>query len=74
MSNCRVIPICFNKEILSKIDIEVLNEGKNRTKGRAFNRSSFICKAMKYYLENVSYKKINYFKVAEEKLEKRFRR
>ena len=70
MSNNRVIPICFSKDLLNKIDVEVLKVGSVRTKGRAFNRSEFICTALKHYLETVCYKKINYFKVAEKKLEK----
>ncbi len=74
MSNGRVIPFCLNKSLLFKVDTEVLNEGKGRNKGRTFNRSKFICDALEYYLEKVCYKKVNYFKKAEEKLERAFKR
>jgi len=71
MSNYVVLPICINKELLFKIDNEVIKEGKDRKNGRAFNRSKFVSKAMAYYLENVLYNKsVNYFKKAEEKLAK----
>lgn len=65
-----MVPICFSKDLLNKIDVEVLKVGANRTKGRAFNRSEFICVALVHYIETVCYKKVNYFKVAERKLQR----
>jgi hypothetical protein len=72
MSNCIVVPICFSKEVLNKIDEAAFKDGLNRKKGRRFNRSEFIVKGMEQYLDSLQNRpqKINYFRKAEEKLER----
>ena len=56
MGNSRVVPICINRELLLKIDTEVVKVYSKKNKGRSFNRSAFICDALEYYLDNFSYK------------------
>ena len=50
MANIQVM-VHFDKELLTKIDDEVIKQGKNRTSGRMFDRSAYINFALSEYLK-----------------------
>jgi len=51
MNKKRIVPVCFDEQLLIAVDQQMLKEYSNNKKGRKFNRSEFISSALNYYLK-----------------------